>query len=204
MPNVLSNPADIVNASLVRIGFGSQIGSLYDGSKAAQRALAIYGQTRDAMIRDGDWQFAQRNVFLTLLKTAPASYVPGFTWDPATNPPVPWLFEYAYPDDMLKLRAVKPVPIFPINPDPQPYIWTIDNDSAYSPPRRVILCNVENAVCVYTGQVTDPRTWSVDFVEALIEELGKNLATGLTDIKAAGMEAAEGDRDTQVAKMEVG
>ncbi len=198
MPNVLQNPSDLVNAALVRIGYPLQIGNLYDGSKAAQRSLAIYGQTRDTLLRTGDWQFAQRNVSLTLLKSAPDSYVPGFnSWDPTVNPPIPWRFEYAYPGDMLKLRAV-------INPDPQPYIFTIDIDSAYTPPRRVILCNVENAVCVYTGQVTDPLTMPPDFMEAFIDALGEGLSAGLASMQAAQMEAAEGAQDTQMAKMEMG
>lgn len=205
MANVLQNPADIINASLVRIGYGLQIASLYDGSKAAQKSLAIYGQTRDKMLRDGDWGFAQRSGFLTLLKTAPASYVPGVTdWDPTTNPPIPWKFEYAYLDDCLKVRAVKPTPIFLNNPDPQPYIFSIDNDSSYAPPQRVILCNVANAICVYTGQVTDPLTWPPDFTEALIDGLGKNLATGLATMQSAQMEAAEEAVESQIAMVEVG
>jgi hypothetical protein len=203
MANVLRNPGDLTNAALVRIGYGRQIGSLYDGSEAAQKTLSIYGQTRDAMMRDGDWQFAQRTAPLTLLKQAPANLTYLTPWTSAF-PPLPWVYEYAWLDDMLKVRAVKPTPIFLVDPDPQPYVFSTPNDNSLVPPARVIVCNVADAICVYAARVTNPIDWTVDFVEAFIEELGKNLATGLTDIKAAGMEAAEGDRDTQIAKMEVG
>jgi hypothetical protein len=77
------------------------------------------------------------------------------------------------------VRAVKPVPLFGINWDPQPQVYSIDNDSAFTPPQRVILCNVPNAVLVYTGQVTDPQTWDVSFVNALASRLQKYVAAAL-------------------------
>lgn len=203
MALVLSTPADIVNASLVRIGYTDLVGELYEGSEASQVALAIYGQTRDEMLRAGDWGFAERNVALTLLKQAP----PDGYLTPWTNqyPPLPWLYEYAYNSDMLKVRTVKPTTIFVPNFDPQPFIFSVENDTAYSPPRKVILCNVANAICVYTGQITDPTTWEADFVEAFIEALGQRLAPALTkSLDAAKLEGAEAQIGKQTAEQEQG
>ena len=108
MPASVSSPADVVNVTLQRIGYKLRVGSLYDGSKAANDALDIYAQTRDEVMRQDDWSFAERNVSMTLLKSAPvAGYIPPTTWS-TTDPPLPWLFEYAWPDDCLKVRAVKP------------------------------------------------------------------------------------------------
>ena len=202
----LQSAADIVNVSLARIGWKQQIGNLYDGSQAAQIALNVYGQTRDEMLRKVNPDFAMRNVAMTLLKSAPpGGYVPGISpWNPITNPPVGYLFEYLYPPDCLKVRAVKPTPIFFPNVDPRPYVFAIDNDNNYTPPKRVILCNVSDALLVYTGRVTDPSTMDVMFLEALTEALGEKLAAALTGGDAAKFEAAEAQGETIAASAEQG
>jgi hypothetical protein len=203
MSFAITSPSDIVNLALVRIGYKKRVGSLYDGSKAASLALDIYAQTRDDLLRDGDWPFAERNGSLTLLKSAPAlpggghGYIPPIVWTSA-YPPLPWLFEYDWPADCLKVRAVKPVSLFVPNFDPQPHLFSIANDNANSPAKRVILSNVESPICTYTGQVTDPSTWPQDFIEALAAALGRRLAPGLVGGNTAQMEAA----DEQASKAE--
>jgi hypothetical protein len=203
----VKNPADAVNVALVRIGWkGGEIGNLYDGSEAAMVALNIYGQTRDELLRSHAWDFAQRTISLSLLKAAPVGgYVPGFTpWDPTTDPPIPWLFEYAYPEDCIKIRAVKPVPIFLPNFDPLPNVFSTANDNDFTPAREVILTNVENSLCIYTARVTDPTTWTADFTNSFIDALGESLAPALTSLDAAKLEAAEGGASVTMAKMEQG
>jgi hypothetical protein len=172
----IQSPADVVNAALVHLGSMDRIGNLYDGSLVSKKALDIYGQTRDALMINGDWEFLERNTNGILLKQAPSNYL--MQWTPA-NPPQPWLYEYSYPGDALKIRAVKPTVVFVPNFDPQPWTYSIDNDNSFSPPQRVILTNVPNAIIVYTGRVTDPTTWNADFTEEFILELAKKLAPGL-------------------------
>lgn len=178
MPASINSPADIVNLSLVRIGYEKRVSNLYDGSAAAQRALDIYAQTRDDLLRDGEWLFCQRMINATLLKSAPANYF-DTPWDPATMPPVPWLREYEYPADCLKVRRLSPQPGFFFEPMPQPTLNEIYNDSTYTPARRVILCNIPNAILTYVGQTTDPATMPPDFIEALASELGTRLKRSL-------------------------
>lgn len=191
MASVITSPADVVNLALAGIGHTDRIGSIYEGSKAAKQALDIYSQTRDEMMRTVDYGFAARNVDLLLLKSAPAGgYVPPNPWSGANNPPIPWMFEYAYPSDCLKIRAIKAQPIFVLDYDPQPVVFNITNDSFYTPARKVVLCNVQNAMMVYTGQVTDPTTWEADFVEAFAAELGRRLAPVLANMDAAKYAAA--------------
>ena len=128
MATVIVNPADVVNLALTRIGYKLRIGNIYDGSEAAQAALNIYSQTRDDMLRDGNWQFNQRNVAPTPIRWAPTGgYWPGAGWDAATNPPLPWLYAYAYPDDCLKVRVVKAATGFALNVTPLPNQYTIAN-----------------------------------------------------------------------------
>jgi|ERR1700761_25095 len=193
MPLALSSPSDIINLSLTRIGYkGDRVGSLYEGSEASKYALDIYAQTRDQMLRAGDWGFAERNVNLTLLKQAPASgYFPPSSWDGTVNPPPPWRYEYAYPQDALKVRSVKPVPMFVMDFDPQPRPFAVENDNYFVPSQKVILTNVPNAQLVYTGQVTDPQVWEADFVDALSALLGRLLAPVLLNMDAAKFAAAD-------------
>lgn len=200
----VTNPADLVNLALRRIGYKLNVGNLYDGSDAAQAALDIYAQTRDALLRQMDPGFAQRNIVLTLLKQAPAAgYIPPNTWTTAF-PPLPWIFEYSYPSDCLKVRAVKPSPIFVPVFDPQPNIFDTPNDNSLTPPARVIVCNVEAAICVYTGQVTDPTTWEPDFVEAFAAAMARRLAPLLKDMNAAQLAERDETVSKIIAETEVG
>ena len=184
MALTLTSPEDVINDSLARIGYKLRVGSIYEGSPAAKKALDVYGQTRDELLRQNDWGFAERNVNMTLLKSAPPlpgggyGYIPPATWNPATNPPLPFYFSYAYPSDCLKVRAIKsPSTYFVLpNMDPRPRLWKIANDNSYNPAQKIICCYVGNAELVYTGQVTDPTTWESDFVESMCTRLAQLLA----------------------------
>ncbi len=201
MATVIQSPADVVNLALAGIGHRDRIGSIYEGSAAAKQSLDIYSQTRDEMMRTVDYGFAERNVDLTLLKSAPVNgYFPPNQWNGTNNPPPPWLFEYGYPSDCLKVRAIKAAPLFVIDYDPQPIVFNVVNDSFYTPSRKVILCNVENALLTYTGQVTDPTVWEADFVEAFAAELGRRLAPTLANMDAAKFAAAAAAQATADAE----
>lgn len=191
MASSVRSPEDVVNLALVRIGYKTRIGSLYEGSTASKAALSIYAQTRDEILRSFDWSFAERNTPMTVIKTAPkGGYVPPTIWS-TLYPPVPWRYEIEYPADCLKVRAVKNVPLFVTDLDPQPYQFSIDNDNSLAPPRKVILCNVSPGIIVYTGQVTDPANWEPDFAEELAASLGRHLAPILVGLQPAQMAAQD-------------
>lgn len=205
MPASVSSPADMVNLSLRRIGYKLRVGNLYDGSFAAKQALDIYAQTRDAVLAENDWDFAERNLSMTLLKSAPVGgYIPPTVWSGTTNPPIGWLFEYAYPSDCLKVRVVKPTPLFVPNFDPQPNRFFLANDNYFTPPQRVILCNVPSALLVYTGQITDPATWQPGFIESLASALGRRLVPTLMGLNAIQPAAADEAQSLGVAETEQG
>jgi hypothetical protein len=206
----LTSPAQIVNAALVRIGWKQRIGNLYDGSAAARVALDVYGQTRDELLRKFNPDFSMRNVALTFLKAAPVDGGYPVAWDPTVNPPVGWLFEYVYPSDCLKVRSVKSRPVIWPNIDPADNPFSIDNDP-FIPDgmggfttQRVILCNVKQALLVYTGRVTDPTTFDVSFEEEFIDELGLRLGPGLTGLETTKIAAAEGVASAKVVALSEG
>jgi hypothetical protein len=200
MASSVQNVEDVLNLALVRIGFKTRIGSIWEGSMASKAALSIYAQTRDEMLRAFDWSFAERNVAMTLIKQAPAGgYFPPNMWSSA-YPPVPWAFEIQYPTDALKIRAVKNVPVFVPDFDPQPYQFSVDNDNALAEPSKVILCNVYPGLVVYTGQITDPLDWEPDFTEALAASLGRRLAPVLVGLQAAQLAAQDEQQSDTVAE----
>lgn len=199
----MQSPADLCNLALARMGFKLRIGSLYDGSIAAKKFLDTYSQTRDALLEDYDYDFAERTIVLTLLKSAPPTgYFPPVVWNPATNPPFGFDFEYAFPGDCIKIRTVKPAALFGMNADPQPHSFQLANDNNYTPGQRVVLCNVSNAIAVYTGQVTDPTTWNVSFCEELSAALARRLGSVLVGGEAAKMEASDEQVSTSMAQMD--
>ena len=206
MVAVVQTPAAACNIALVRMGYSKgRIGTLYEGSHAAKQFLDIYGQTRDELLRSFDWGFARRDLSLTLLKSAPVGgYIPPTMWNPAVNPPISFLFEYAYPSDCLKERIVKSPALFGPNFDPQPYLFSVANDDAYTPPQRVILTNVPNAIMVYTGQVTDPTTWDVGFVESFAAALARRAALALVGLEPAKFAASDEQISTAMAELEQG
>ena len=112
-----------------------------------------------------------------------------------------WLYEYAYPADCLKVRAVKLPQIFVLNFDPQPHRYSVDNDNGFTPARRVILCNVPSAMLVYAGQVTDPATFDVAFTEEFAAALGQRLAPALLGLNNAKLAAADAQAQKQTADM---
>lgn len=196
----LQSPADIINNALAQIGYKDRVSNLFEGSKAAKNALDIYGQTRDEMLRQGEWPFAQRDTVGTLIKSAPVGgYFPPNTWS-NTYPPLPWLYEYAYLDDCIKVRAVKPADIILPNFSPQPYRFDVANDGN----QRVILSNVQNAVITYVGQVTNPTDMPPDFVEAFVAALGRRLAPLLSTMDAVKLEAQAEQAETVIAERQQG
>lgn len=205
----LRSPADLCNNALVRMGFRLRIGSLFDGSDHAQSMLDLYGQARDTILREFDYDFSQASITLTLLKSAPVGgYFPPTQWNPVANPPVGFGYEYQYPDDALKIRIVKPQPAFVINADPEFYPFTEGNDNYANPPSVptapgwVILSNVPNAIGVYTRRVTNPENWDIAFTEALAARLSSLAGPSLMGLEPSKLTVPESQQARGESMME--
>ena len=203
MTSSATSPESIINLALGRIKYKYRINSIWEGSAASKAALDCYGQTRDDLLRTNDWPFARRDVQLTLINRAPVGgYVPPVTWDPTINPPLPWVFQYFYPGDSLRIRSIRPVDVFLVNYDPREHRFTVNNDDTVSPAQKTILCNVGPvAVATYSGRLTDPTTFDADFTEAFAEALARRLAPVLTDMEAAKVAGAYESKDTSDADL---
>jgi hypothetical protein len=119
-------------------------------------------------------------VALTLLKGPPPAggYNPNTPWTTAFPKPG-WLYEYVYPADCLEFNAVIAPPQAMFDLDPQPAVWRVDNDNAFTPAQKVLLSNVKNAMGVYTAQVVDIDTWEPGFISVLIKKLKAKMAVSL-------------------------
>lgn len=198
----VTSPTDLGNLALARIGFKGRIGSLLEGSMAARKMLDVYAQTRDAVLAEGDLDFSSRSTTLTLLKSAPVGgYIPPAVWSTAF-PALPWKYEYGYPPDAVKVRAVRFSPIFTVNFDPQPNPYMVANDEGLNPPQKVILTNVPSAILVYTGQITDLTTWTPDAIEAFAAALGRRIAPALANMDVAKALAVDEAQAMDTADME--
>jgi hypothetical protein len=191
MATVITSPADVVNLALRRIGYKLRVNDLQDGSMASTVALDMYGQTRDAVLRAKDWTFAQREINGTQLKAHPTDYTDVDPWVPADDPPVPWAYSYAYPADCIRLKSVRAQVTALVNYNPAPVLFNVMNDMGEVPPVRVIVSNLPAAIITYTGQVTDPTSWSPDFTEALVSALSRRMATQLANLDVAKLEAQD-------------
>lgn len=158
MALVLQAPEDLVNAAIVRLGGKRRIGSLFDGTEESRAFLDIYGQTRDALLRMGDWEFA-------------IAYAAGVLIGGAA---FPWLYQYAYPSDALKIRSVFNQAAYAADKNnPVPVDWRPGNAVISGTPTEVVLTNTPSATLCYMRQVTNPAVWEANFAEAVIAGLAK-------------------------------
>jgi hypothetical protein len=186
MASSVSSPEDIINLALVRIGYKTRVGSIWDGSMAAKKALDAYAQTRDAVLREGDWQFAEQIIVAALTGNAA---------------PFPWGYEYVYPANCIKVRNIFSATYASDTNNPTPTLWTVADNSASE---KVVWSNAAGATLVYTAQVTNPANWEPGFVEALVSALGRRLAAVLINPDVAQAAAQDESAMFKNAESEIG
>ncbi len=153
MPTSLTDVAGVCNFALARKGYKLRVGSLFDGTSHAKKLLDVYAQTRDALLRAQDWNFAQKIVTASASGTAP----------------LPWLYQWAYPSDALMIRQAYSQPADPNNPVPSR--WSVGNSGS----AEVVWTVFSPTTLIYTAKITDPSQWEPLFLDALASLLGRNL-----------------------------
>lgn len=174
----------LVNEALDAIGFKRHIGNIYEGTPAARIALDVFAQTRDEMLQALQPDWSQFDAPLALLKSAPnivrysANYADG--WLPI-YPPIPWLYEYQYPDDCIQPLQIKPQVFFAPVWRPRAQTWRLNFDGA----QRTLLSSTPNAILIYVRRVTDPANWQNDFIGLFIAALAKRMQPQLSETPRA-------------------
>jgi hypothetical protein len=185
----MTSPVDLCNLALDQISGRTDITGINPASppnnKAAQVAARTYQIQTDAVFRAAHWNSGRVQNPLTLLRAAR-----GTPENPAGTtlplPPLPWMYEYAYPPDCLLMRFVVPkptpqttaVPIMtnlgfiqrPLVNTGVPFVPAVDTDSNGNQ-IKVILSNARNADGVYTGRINNVDLWDTSLQNAVIGTL---------------------------------
>lgn len=196
-----TQPADIVNRALDECGL-EEIGDLLEGSDAAKRALRIYDPTLRELLAAAHWNFARKQIALTLIGDASGQN------NPNKLVPAPWGYMYDWPIDCVHARFVPRTaqvsnispPIFtegsvssvasgwnsptPFIVSSAPYPNDVDGQwyltEGHDPDQtRVILSNQLGANLVYTGIMQYPDAWDPLFSQAMVAVLAARLAMPL-------------------------
>jgi hypothetical protein len=181
----MTSPTDLVNIALDQIGAEATVTNISPpappGSRAAEVAARNYQTQVDATFRSAHWNCARLQATLTLLRAAQGTPEnPNGTTLPL--PPLPYLYEYAYPSDALKIRFVIPTPQNAAGSPPvmtnvgmsqpplvstaMPFVPAIDTD-VNGNQINVILTNACKAQAVYTGKIANPDLWDASLRNAV-------------------------------------
>lgn len=163
MPAGLDAPT-VVNTALEQIASQTRITSLTDGTPAGIAANTIYAPTVQLMLRELDPDFARYTKALTLS---------------AGTAPYPWTYSYLYPNDMVRLRQVRPTNGYDVN-DPAPVRANVAFDIIAASNTKVILTNQVNALAVYTSSSVQEAQWDSVFTDAVVRRLANPLAMALS------------------------
>src|SRR5258705_48294 len=100
----MTSPVDLCNLALDQISARASITGINPAALAntvaAQVASRTYQLQADAIFGGAHWNSARKQGDLTLLKAARGT--PETPDGSLPQPPIPWRYEYAYPDDCLK------------------------------------------------------------------------------------------------------
>lgn len=167
----MSSAIDICNLALAHLGDEATVASISppESSPQAEHCARYYPIARQAILELHSWGFATRRTELAELVDTPSSG---------------WMFTYGLPSQCLKPLAILPFESIDTDDTQDFAIETLANGV------KVLYSNTENAVLIYTVDVTDPTKFTPLFVTALARLLASYLAGPL--IKGTeGMKVAQ-------------
>lgn len=197
----VTGPTEIANRALVAIAARATITDfVMEQSPEAKLMRTLFEPTRDALLRAANWNFATKTAYLSLLRSAPGTPEnpdnSATTWDPATMPPPPWLYEYLYPSDCIRMRYIPAgtwagntaMQIFPYGsytptlPGPNAAV-RFEIRSGYDgngDQCNTIVTNADKAIAVYTKREENPALWDPSFQEAMVFSLAARVCVQVT------------------------
>lgn len=190
-----SSIVSLCNRALLSFGARATIASLTENSAEAQACSVFYQSTFEQLARSARWGCLRKESALTLLGAAAGTPEnPDGTTLPI--PPLPWLYSYAEPSDNLFVRGILPsipttsgtVPVTMAtvlsptllpNSGDIPFKVTYSTDSNGNP-IQIILCNLTQAVGVYTVNQPNPVIFDSLFEQAMVSSLAAYLIPALS------------------------
>lgn len=204
----MTSPVDLINQSLDQISARTSVAGINPPSPpnnlAAQVASRTYQTQVNAVFRAAHWNSARLQNQLTLLKAAVGTPENPSGYDSNGNllpiPPVPFRYQYAWPNDCLLLRFVIPRPNLPIAGQAPimtnvgisnqplvntsvPFVVAIDTD-LNSNQIKVINTNAQKAQAVYTGRIDNCDLWDASLQNAVIGTLAAWMCMPITGDKS--------------------
>lgn len=197
----MTSVVDVVNEALQNIGSQAYISALDEGTPESNAANVLFDPTLRMLLRAAHWNFARKQIVMTLISAAQ-----GTPENPPGTPPVPplpWLYEYAYPSDCMQARyvpgLVQPTTqtpplttapnqnFLPLPQSPQfavRFLVATDTNALTKTPQTVILTNLPQAQLVYTAYIGNPDLWDSAFREAMMYSLSAKLINAIARNKA--------------------
>lgn len=191
-----SSIISLANRALLSFGARGSIASLTENSAEAIAVNTFYQSTYEQVARTARWGCLRKEQSLSLLAAAAGTPEnPDGTTLPI--PPLPWLYSYQEPSDCLFVRGILPSIPNQTGNNPQitpasvlaptclpnsgmiPFKVAYDTDSAGNP-RQIILCNLTQAIGVYTVNQPNPVIFDSLFEEALVSALAAYLIAALS------------------------
>ena len=158
---------EICNLALSHVG-GFPIQSVTEATKEARECKRLYPTAKDSTLEAFDWDFARKEKALGELSGN------GVTRSG-------WTYSYEWPSD-----CVIPRRIYNAADKHKKIEYEIGVNDDLN--KRMILCNEEDAILIYTARVSDANLFSPSFKEALGYRLGSELAFPLrakSDLKTS-------------------
>ena len=150
----MPSSVDICNMALLRVG-RDKITSLTENKRDAVVCNTFYTQLRDSVLREHRWSFATERITLAALTTEYEG----------------WDYAYQYPTDCLAVQR-----LYNAYSDTDILEYEVASNAGTS---RAILCDVDDAVIIYTAKITVENAFDPMFIEALIWRLAAELALAL-------------------------
>lgn len=175
---------DLANLALDAVGTRSTIANFSEASAEATCISRQYPVARNAILRAAHWDFARKQAPLSLLLDA--------TQGDAV--PSPWLYEYAPPNDCIRMRYILPLysavgttvpgniptPITPQFMGPVVRFVVSSDADVNGNDQTVVLCSQPSAQLVYTKLITNPNLYDSLFIQAFVAYLASLICEPLT------------------------
>ena len=179
MPHSFVDPIGISNMALSHIGATSKIESFTEESSEAEQCNIWYDHARLQVLEAYNWNFARKRIAMSLH----ADTIGDEAADPLAGV---WRFRYTYPDDCVAARKIQNPNAPPANAIP------FDVEASLDGQQKTILTDAEDAVLVYTWDLTNTDMFSILFVVAMSHLLAHQIAFSLT-----------GDRKIKITELKI-
>lgn len=158
----------IGNMALSHVGTRHNIENVdTEQSTEAEAVRLWYDFSRQQALESHDWNFARKRVVATLH----SSTIPTTAGQPMAGV---WGFRYKYPNDAVVIRKIQ----HPNSPPDDAFPFDVEVSPVGT--EKTVLCNIENAVIVYTFDQTALNLYLPSFVLAFSLALAVNISFSLT------------------------